>query len=194
MAGMRQTDRSLLVATVVLLAAVVVAGCATPVRSPMAPGSAKPASPTGAPSAPPASTPIETPTEAPELTPVPAAATPEPTRPTTTNTAWGAILDGVPEDFPVYPGASPVEVDPGPTSGAWEVDATVDEVAAWYRNALEEAGFTTQDLSSVLENGSRVLDTVSDLPECRIQTTFGPAGGSTIILVLYGAGCAGAGG
>ena len=36
-----------------------------------------------------------------------------------------------------------------------------------------------------------MLDTVSDLPECRIQTTFRPAGGSTMITVLYGAGCAG---
>ena len=38
---------------------------------------------------------------------------------------------------------------------------------------------------------TRVLDLASDVPECRVQATFHPAGGSTMISVLYGAGCAG---
>jgi len=110
----------------------------------------------------------------------------------TTPTAWGTILDQVPEDFPVFSGASPAEIDDGPSSGAWFAEgAAVNEVAAWYQGRLEALGFTTKDLSSPLEDGSRVLDTVSDLPECRIQTTFRPLDGSTMIIVLYGAGCAG---
>jgi hypothetical protein len=36
-----------------------------------------------------------------------------------------------------------------------------------------------------------VLDVLGDLPECRLQLTFRPAGGSTMITVLYAAGCAG---
>jgi hypothetical protein len=148
--------------------------------------------------APPASaavdpTPIATPVA--ELTPVPFD-TDEPNPPPggggTTVIDWGTILDLVPEGFPVFPGASPSEAVDGPSSGTWFAGgAAVDEVAAWYRDQLEALGFTTRDLSSPLEDGSRVLDTVSDLPECRIRTTFRPADGSTMIIVLYGAGCAG---
>ncbi len=115
----------------------------------------------------------------------------EPAATSTTATDWGTILDAVPEGFPVYPGASAVEPSGGPASGAWLTGDDVSAVARWYRDTLEELGFTTDNLSSALEDGSRVLDTVSDLPECRIQTTFRPAGESTMIIVLYGAGCAG---
>ena len=110
----------------------------------------------------------------------------------TTVIEWGTILDDVPEDFPVFPGAAPTSIDDGPASGVWWAEgAAVDDVAPWYRDRLEALGFTTQDLSSPLEDGSRVLDTVSDLPECRIQTTFRALDGSTMIIVFYGAGCAG---
>lgn len=167
------------------------AGCGGPV-----PTKASPSGATGS-AIPPATavvdpTPVLTPI--PDLTPVPGA-TDEPIPPPggggTTVIDWGTILNRVPDDFPVFPGAKPTEVDDGPGSGAWFVDATVDEVATWYRDRLEALGFTTKDLSSPLEDGSRILDTVSDLPECRIQTTFRPAGESTKIIVLYGAGCAG---
>jgi len=169
-----------------LLALVVLAGCGsspTPTATAATPGlsTSRPA------------------TAPPEPTAVPGAATPapkptpKPTRTTTTGTGWGEILDSVPDGFPVYPGAdaAPDAAD-GPVSGAWITDAGVNKVAAWYRATLEAAGYTTQDLSDPLEDGSRVLDTVTDLPECRIQTTFRPADGSTIITVLYGAGCAAA--
>jgi hypothetical protein len=120
-----------------------------------------------------------------------------PSGPATTSTTvagWGTILDSVPAAFPVYPGAKPADASSGPVSGAWLAPVSVDPVATWYRKALEAQGFATRNLSSVLEDGSRVLDTASDLPECRIQTTFRPAGGSTMITVLYGSGCAGGGG
>jgi hypothetical protein len=134
-------------------------------------------------------------TVAPDLTPVPGVTDepiPLPDDGGTTVTDWGTILDQVPDGFPVFPGSAPTQVDDGPASGAWFAEgAGVDEVATWYRDQLEMQGFSTKDLSSPLEDGTRILDTVSDLPECRIQTTFRPAGGSTMIIVLYGAGCAG---
>jgi len=175
-----------LAGALLLAAAVVLAGC----------GSAPAPSPSATAPAPPTSRPA---TAAPEPTAVPGAGTPapeptpKPTKPTTTGTEWGEILDSVPDDFPVYPGAdaAPDAAD-GPVSGAWITDAGVSKVVGWYRATLEAAGYTTQNLSDPLEDGSRVLDTVTDLPECRIQTTFRPADGSTIITVLYGAGCAAA--
>ena len=77
-----------------------------------------------------------------------------------------------------------------PSRGA----ADVDTVASWYRDALEAAGYATIDLSDPLEDGSRVLDSQTDLPECKVQTTFRPEGGSTMITVLFAAGCVAIGG
>jgi hypothetical protein len=134
------------------------------------------------------------PTEAPTPTSVPGAASampPAATEVATTETDWGTILDSVPGSFPVFPGADAADVIEGPASGAWTTPAAVDDVAAWYRSALEALGLRTVALSDPLENGSRVLDSRGDLPECRVQTTFRPEGGSTMITVLYGAGCAG---
>jgi hypothetical protein len=143
-------------------------------------------------------TPVLTEGPPPTVVPVPSSSTatdpPEPTQPpggSTTDTGWGAILDVVPDGFPVIPGAKPAEGLDEPASGWWLAGASVDEVACWYQGALAEVGFTVGDLSSPLEDGSRVLDVSSDLPECRLQLAFRPADGSTIIKVLYGAGCAG---
>jgi hypothetical protein len=116
-------------------------------------------------------------------------------KPTTTKTDWGVILDGVPEDFPRYPGAKDVDAPPDEAvSAAYETGDGVDAVARWYQKALEESGFSTLDLSDPLEDGSRVLDSQGDLPECQTQVAFRPAGGSTMITVLYAAGCAALGG
>ena len=116
---------------------------------------------------------------------------PQPTHVTTTQTDWGTILDAVPTTFPVFPGAQVAEPPAEPVSAAFVSTAPVDNVATWYRDALQAQGFATTSLSSPLEDGSRVLDSQGDLPECRIQVTFRPAGGSTMITVLYAAGCAG---
>lgn len=146
------------------------------------------------------SAPTAAPTELqPDPTPVPVPDTPAPTEepepvPTqagVTDTPWGAIVDEVPAEWPVFPAAEPVESDEGPASGAWLAPDDADAVAGWYRATLEERGFTTDNLSSPLEDGTRILDIVTDLPECRIQVTFRPLDGSTMITVLYGAGCAG---
>ncbi len=108
---------------------------------------------------------------------------------TTTETDWGTILDAVPATFPVFPDAEPIEAPEGPVSGAWIAGSGPDEVAGWYRETLADL-FAVIDVSSPLEDGSRVLDAWADIPECRIQAAFRPAGESTMITVLYGAGCA----
>ncbi len=132
---------------------------------------------------------------APTLVPGGVSVSPGPavTRIPTTQTDWGAILDALPDGFPIYPAANVAEPPPEPVSAAFSTSDSVDQVAGWYRAALEAAGFSRVDLSEPLEDGSRVLDSRSDVPECRIQVTFRPQGGSTMITVLYGAGCAGAG-
>lgn len=127
-----------------------------------------------------------------------AARTAAPSRPApvaSTPTAWGTILDAVPSAFPVFPDAT--VADPpadGPVSGAWVTKAPVAEVATWYRDALLGANYAKVDLGSALEDGSRVLDVQGDLPECRAQVTVKPLGQSTLIAVLYGAGCGGGNG
>jgi hypothetical protein len=104
------------------------------------------------------------------------------------------ITDVLPQGFPVFPDAAIADPPAEPVSGALIAPAGVDEVATWYRDALEATGKSTLDLSSPLEDGSRVLDMQGDLPECRLQLTFRPEGGSTMITVLVAAGCVGGGG
>jgi hypothetical protein len=176
----------------ILIVAVVACGGPSPSAT-AAPSAAVAATPTTE-----APTPVLTEGPPPTLVPVPSSGPatdpPEPTQPPgggTTDTEWGAILDVVPDGFPVIPGARPAEGLDEPASGWWLAEAGVDEVASWYQGALGELGFTLGDLSSPLEDGSRVLDVSTDLPECRLQLAFRPAGESTIIRVLYGAGCAG---
>lgn len=109
----------------------------------------------------------------------------------TTQTAWGRILDAVPAEFPVFPGATRADPPPsGPASGTWATKAPVDEVANWYRDALLAAHFAKADLGSPLEDGSRVLDAQGDNAACKAQLTVAPAGSLTLITVLLGAACA----
>ena len=146
--------------------------------------------------------PTTAPTAEPDPTAVPGGETPGATGPVTppitniptTQTDWGEIVDVLPADFPVFPDAAVGEPPSEPVSGAYLALAGVDEVAAWYRNALEAIGMSTLDLSTPLEDGSRVLDMQGDLPECRARLTFRPASESTMITVLLAAGCFGGGG
>ncbi len=161
-----------------------------------------PAAPTHAPSAAPTAGASPMRTTIPKATVPPPASTAPGTRPPgppatpvgTTKTAWGVILDTVPDTFPVFPDASPADSLPEAVSGVWITRATVDEVATWYHDAVLTAAFASADLGSALEDGSRVLDVQGDLPECKAQVTVRPVNGSTMISVLYGAGCAAAGG
>jgi hypothetical protein len=136
---------------------------------------------------PPTSTPAE-PTEVPggaSVTPDPL-----PDDTTTTETEWGTILDAVPATFPVFPGAEPAEPLDEPASAVWIAAAGTEEVAGWYRDTLADV-FAIVELAEPLEDGSRALDAWADIPECRARVVFRPAGESTMITVLYAAGCAG---
>ena len=131
-------------------------------------------------------------TGAPSLTPVPGGAStlpePVPTRIGTTQTEWGEILDDLPSTFPAYPNADPAEV-PDTVSAARLAPADAAAVAAWYRDAFTESGYAVE-LSDAAEDGSQVLDAQADLPECRIQMTFRPEDGDTMITILVASACA----
>ncbi len=171
------------------VATLVVAGCVAGAQ----PGATATPATTSPPTASPATT---SPSASPDAAASPANTTPEPTTSaaSTTQTGWGLILDSVPAGFPRYPGATTTQPPPEPVSDALETAASVDDVAGWYRDALGSAGFATTDLSSPLEDGSRVLDAATSDSPCRAQLTFRPLGSSTMIIVLYGAGCAGTSG
>jgi hypothetical protein len=134
-------------------------------------------------------------TAEPALTAVPGGMTPPPDplpdEVTTTETEWGTILDAVPTAFPVFPGAEPADWPDGPVSAAWLATAAAEELAGWYEGALLDQGWATVEGSGPLEDGSWNLDAWADIPECRLQAVFHPAGESTIITVRYAAACAG---
>jgi hypothetical protein len=182
-----------LCAALAMLTATLVAACGastgTPVTSTTTPA------PSPAISTPPTTAPSRGTSANPTVVPGGVTVSPGPpgTRIPSTQTEWGAILDALPDGFPVYPGATVGEPPAEPVSAAFDTSDPADGVASWYRQALTDAGFSQVDLSDPLEDGSRVLDVQSDIPECRIQLTLRPRGGSTMIIVLYGAGCAGSG-
>jgi hypothetical protein len=198
---MRSTRRgflpTLLVLATVLVVASGLAGCGGPKPSTLAAPTSRPTTAGPTPAGPP-----PFPTTALEPTEVPGGETPGVTEPieppgttiSTTQTEWGTIVDALPADFPVFPGAAIAEPPAEPVSGAYLAPAGVEEVATWYRDALEATGMSTLDLSTPLEDGSRILDMQGDLPECLLRVTFRPAAGSTMITVLLAAGCFGGGG
>lgn len=183
--------RSGLLSAMGLAAAISIALSACTGAAPASPAMSAPASPTIAPGK------SATPTAKASATASNAAASHVPmgTPVGTTQTAWGRILDVVPAEFPVFPGATRADPPPsGPVSGAWVAKAPVDEVATWYHDAVLAAHFAKAELGSPLENGSRVLDAQGDAAACRAQVAVAPAGSLTMITVLLGAGCAGSGG
>jgi hypothetical protein len=125
------------------------------------------------------------------LTPVPGGVTdpPSPTPMSTTETEWGAIFDGLPAGFPVYPGALVADPIEGAASGAFSIGADAQTIATWYQAALERAGFSTETLSGPFEDGQIVIDSVGTPTTCRVQTTIRPLSGTTHVSVLYGADC-----
>ena len=128
----------------------------------------------------------------PSLTPVPGGQSDGPgpvgTHIPTTQTDWGEILDDLPSTFPAYPNADPAEV-PDTVSAARLAPADAAAVAGWYRDAFTESGYAVE-LSDAAEDGSQVLDAQADLPECRIQMTFRPEDGDTMITILVASACA----
>jgi hypothetical protein len=131
-------------------------------------------------------------TPAPSLTPVPGgqsnAPGPAGSHIPTTQTDWGEIVDALPDTFPIYPDASPAEVADEIVSGSFEAPVGVDTLVGWYTEQLTERGYAV-DTGDPLEDGSRVMDVMSDIPECRIQLAARPADGSTIMTVLVASAC-----
>ena len=130
---------------------------------------------------------------APSLTPVPGGQSNGPgpvgTLIPTTQTDWGEILDDLPASFPLFPDAGVAEVPDEVVSGSFEAPADVEALVAWYTDTFTERGYAI-DTGTALEDGSQVMDVAADLPECRLQITFRPADGSTIMTVLVASACA----
>lgn len=168
------------VAALAVFMAIALAACGSAVEPSIAPASSSPGATL----------------EAPTLTPVPGSEsiTPEvvPGRIPTTQTDWGEILDALPAAFPAYSTATVAEPANEPVSATLQTPDDSATVAAWYRDTFAERGYGVE-LSDPLEDGSQVLDAQADLPECRIQMTFRPGAGSTIMTVRVAAACAGSG-
>lgn len=107
----------------------------------------------------------------------------------TTDTSWGPIWDDIPASFPVFPGSEVGEPMDAPASAVFAAPADVAPVSTWFQEALEMAAYSTLSLSGPLEDGSVVIESTGDTPECLVETTLRPESGSTIVTILYGAGC-----
>ncbi len=141
----------------------------------------------------PSSSPSPTPTTAqPSLTPVPGGAgvgpTVAPTLPSTTQTAFGLIWDGLPSSFPKLPGEEPALTEGSPTSGAFAVNMDAAAASRAIDAELKAAGWTV-DIGSPLEDGSVVLDATGARTGCKSEVRFTPSSGTIIMSVLYGAAC-----
>jgi hypothetical protein len=118
-----------------------------------------------------------------------ASARPAATPPTTTDTAWGRIWDGLPAAFPSYPKAEPAAAGDGPASAILAVPAKAATAAAWYRSALARAGYGIDAVSGPLEDGSLVIDATGSPPACHVEVSLVPHGGSSTATILLGAAC-----
>ncbi|MEW5992464.1 MAG: hypothetical protein AB1736_14135 [Chloroflexota bacterium] len=138
-------------------------------------------SPTGTPA-------VATASPGPTAVPTDVGVTPRPTAPSQTDTEWGRIWDALPATFPSFPGASPTETGEGPASAILDA-GTVEpaEVAGFYQDALESAGFTVSG-SGPFEDGSFQLEATA-AAGCATRITIAPLGGATLITILYGALC-----
>jgi hypothetical protein len=107
-----------------------------------------------------------------------------------TDTDWGRIWDGLPQAFPLYPGATPADDAATELVSATFVLSGPDArtVATWMQTELERATFATEALNGPLEDGSFILDSTGS-GDCRIQVAIAPTGGLTRVSVRYGAAC-----
>jgi hypothetical protein len=186
----RGSARTASLLSAVLAAVILVAACngdgAAPTPAAASPGQSTTASPATAVSAATASAPGT------DLTPVPGGQTASPVEPsatpTQTDTAWGRIWDAVPSSFPRVEASTPADSIMGPVSAAFVVEAGPADVTATMKRLLDGAGYGT-DQSGPLEDGSFVLDSTRAPAGCRVQTTLAPQASSTLMTILFGAGC-----
>jgi hypothetical protein len=131
-------------------------------------------------------------TPSPTLSPVPTdpGTSPGATPPGQTNTDWGRIWDAVPPGFPVYPGAHPTETGAGPASAILDAGAAKPaEVVTFYQTAMTGIGLNIVSNDGPREDGSFDL-LAGDGASCAVEITVAPQGTSTIVTILYAAGCA----
>ena len=160
-------------ALLLTLVIVLLAGCGPNVATP---------TPTGA-------RPSATPSDGPTAVPTDADTSPEPPLPSQSDTDWGRIWDALPEAFPEFAGASPTQTGEGPASATLDVgDTDPAEVAAYYVGTLEAAGYSTLARSDPREDGSIEVEWAGEAT-CRIRATITPLGGTSVVEILYGAGC-----
>ncbi|HEY3164182.1 MAG TPA: hypothetical protein VGJ71_07460 [Candidatus Limnocylindrales bacterium] len=126
---------------------------------------------------------------APSLTPVPGgpSATPAATLPSTTQTEFGRIWDGLPDSFPRMARSTPAD-QPGPASAIFAATIDSETAVRQIRADLEDLGWTV-DVGSPLEDGTVVLEATGPTPGCKAEVRFTPVSGTLIITVLYGASC-----
>ena len=116
------------------------------------------------------------------------AASPAATQPGQSDTDWERIWDDVPGDFPTYPGAHPTETGEGPASQVLDAGpAAPAAIVDWYKTALAAASYKAVSDDGPREDGSYEL--IASGGGCDIRVTAAPLGGSTIITIMYGAGC-----
>jgi hypothetical protein len=107
-----------------------------------------------------------------------------------TDTEWGPIWDTVPSGFPTYPGSKATDVGTDPASAVRVVEGVkASAIASWMDEHLRATAFRSDGLSGPFEDGSYVLD-LSGASGCNVQVRVAPAGGTSMITVLYGAACA----
>ena len=94
----------------------------------------------------------------------------------------------MPDSFPRPAASTPADSITGPVSAAFSVGAGAAAVTATMKAALDAAGYST-DQSGPLEDGSFVLDSAGPSSGCLVQTTLTPLSGTTLMTVMYGAGC-----
>lgn len=110
-----------------------------------------------------------------------------------TDTDWGRIWDRVPSGFPVYPGSTPSEeAATGPASAIFVTPkGDPSTMATWFQDHLEGAAFSTDTVSGPMEDGSFVVESTGESPDCHVEVTIAPLGDSGTIAttILYGAAC-----
>jgi hypothetical protein len=177
----RSTSRVLPIA--MLLAVAMVAACGDSLGSPTPPPTTPPSS-VVSPGLPTAEPSLDASPGATDATPAPEIGQ------TDTDTEIGRIWDALPPGFPEYPGSVPTETGEGPVSGQFSVQADVATVTTFLQGGLETAGFSTESLSGPLEDGSMEIVSIGpDSADCRVRTSIAPAGGTTLVTVLYGSSC-----
>lgn len=132
-----------------------------------------------------------TPSPIPTSAATPATASPSAGEPGQTETEWewGRIWDDIPATFPRVAGSIPTEMGEGPASATLAVPTDVQAAADFMQAALETAAYSTEAKSGPLEDGSFVIDSIGEDPACRVETRLTPLSGTTVMTVMFGAGC-----